>query len=1166
METVRLTDAQRAVVEHRGGALLVSAAAGSGKTKVLVERLLRRICDEKDPCDMEQFLIITFTTAAASELRMKIADELSRRLAEDSSNRHLRRQLTRIYLTQISTVHAFCASILRDYAHELDIPADFRVGETAECLPLRQKAMERTLDEAYGNPEGNPDVAAFLRTLGYGRDDRRAAGLIEAVFDQIQSHARPEQWMEECRRQVEAPQGDALEQTIWGRYLMEEFRAFLDDQIARMEIACRMISERAELSPYLPVFEEDRQILRRLRQAERWDDVAAQAEPSFSRLPQVRNCEDLEGKNRVREIRVKCKKQLTKKLTAFSCDEKTAMEELRRTGRELSGLLHLAGRFSAHYGAVKRSRHLLDFSDLEHLAIRLLTTPAGAPTAAAGEISDRFREVMVDEYQDSSQVQDAIYRAVSHNGEDLFLVGDVKQSIYSFRLADPGIFLEKYRNYAVRENTGEPTPRKILLSANFRSHPDILDAVNHVCRVNMSEAVGGLEYGDEEALVPGLPAEEPETPSVELHCIEANPDDQGLESGEKDEIEARFTAARIARLLREENVRAEDVAILLRSAANVAPIFAKELERLGIPATTDRETDLLETAEVNILLGFLQIIQNPHQDIPLLAAMASPLGGFTADRLALLRSGGDETDLYDALTELAAEEPYGSFLARLEGLRLSRRRMELTEFLDEVCESLEVFSVFGAMEDGRTRCRNLRRFLELAQAAKTAGITELSGFLRYVEDLRQEGFRLPSPPAGKPGSVTITTIHKSKGLEYPVVFLCGLSRRFNDEDLRQNVLLDPVLCAGCSVVDRDLMVKYPSVAKIAIREKKRREMISEELRILYVAMTRAKRKLIMTYCRGKLDQHLQEIATLAEYPAQPGVAGGVSSPGDWILLAASLRPEAGHLFGGGMRVTDLPGRPWLVRYHRGDEEFPIPEAPAEETAAESVEDDSAVDHRYACRAATRLPAKLTATQLKGGALEAETAEGAARYRDLSAPQVRRRPFRSGAKDLTAAERGTALHQFLQFCRYEACIDPAGVEAEKRRLVEREFLTAAQAESVDSAKVVAFFTSETGRMVLRQSVRREFKFSLLVEAGKLLDTGAAETVMLQGVVDCFAQTEEGLVVLDFKTDRIRPGGEAERAEAYRPQLDAYAMALERIFGRPVIRRILYFFETGTTWEL
>lgn len=1169
MADVKLTPAQRAVVEDRGGALLVSAAAGSGKTKVLVDRLLRQICDPTDPKNIDEFLVITYTKAAAAELRMKIAQALSQRLAEDPEDRHLQRQLHRIYLAEISTVHAFCSGLLRTYAHVLDLPADFRVAEEAESRALQAKVLTELLEQSYAVIDADPDFRAMADTFGYGRDDRRLPEAVLMAHRQMRCRADMEGWVEKNLQALELGDYGDVSQTPWGRYLLEDHRTFLAQQEVKLSAAVREL----ELYPNIKkglgkVFAQNLSDLRRLLQLRTWDEFYENPITDFGRAGAVKEPEDPDVKERLAAVRDLYKDQLRKRQSLFCAPSAAMLEDLGHTTRGTQALLRFAQRFDRAYTREKRQKKLMDFSDLEHAAIRLLTDKyTGRPTACAREVAKRYAEIMVDEYQDSNELQDAIFEAVSRAGRNRFMVGDVKQSIYRFRLAEPELFLGKYNAYPAHTEAAEGQPRKILLSENFRSRPQILSACNDVFRLIMRRSVGGLDYGDAEALRAGRPHPPLEDTLVELHCLTSS-------AGDKAELEPDYVARRIREMLDAGTpvtdgdgtrpVRPSDIVILMRGLSATAGPYRAALSRYGIPSVSDRGGDLLETSEIQILLSILRIIDNPRQDVPLVAAMASPVFGFTPDELAGFRAERRTGDLYDAVAAAAGPgSRAAAFLKTLDDLRSEREWMNLHELVDSVFRRTSMTAVFASMADGAARERNLMAFRAFVVNFEAGGSKALPRLLDYVDELQASGSQLPLPRTSAENAVTIMTIHSSKGLEFPVVFLCDLSRKFNLSDMQDAILVDGELSVGCNRIDQTRYVRYPTVAKQAIIRKKTAEAVSEELRILYVAMTRPKDRLIMTYYSKNLVTELKKLTSQLTMPLSDDLCASAGSPGKWILMAALCRTEAGELFAqaGHNAVSRVSQVPWKIVFRdlTGVGVGAAAGAAVGERIVQTAPPARLVQLDYAHREACHVPAKLTATQLKGRTEDREAAEGAVET-IRPVPALFRRPsFRPGG--LTAAEKGTATHLFLQFADHAACVDAAGIGAELSRLSREEFLTREQAEAVDREQVLAFFRADLGKWLLsRREVHREFKFSLLVDAGKWYPEAAGEQTMLQGVVDCFVVEEDGITVLDFKTDRVPD------PEKYRGQLSAYGDALTRIYGLPVKEKLLYFFSCGKVFSV
>ena len=774
----------------------------------------------------------------------------------------------------------------------------------------------------------------------------------------------------------------------------------------------------------------------------------------------------------------------------------------------------------------------------------------------------------MDEYQDSNGVQDAIFDALTREKQNCFMVGDVKQSIYQFRLADPGIFLEKYEKYAPAQQAEPGQGRKILLSHNFRSGAEVIDAVNDVFHTCMRPKVGGLTYGEAEELREGIP-HTPLEAAVELHVIETR-DDQYQE-------EAAFVAERIVRMLREGTpvrdgdslrpVCPEDIVILLRSPGSGGGYFQKALEAQGIRCASGGGTDLLQTEEIGTLRSFLQIIWNPRQDIPLVSTLASPIFGFTADELAEIRSARKKGAFYDAL--LLSDSPkVKTFLNTLDRLRREARMNPLTALLENCFALTRLDSVYAAMPGGEAKTANIQTFYQLAADFENGNLKDLGQFLDFLDAMEEKG--LISAASSPAGCVTIMSIHKSKGLEFPVVFLSNLSRRFNTESQCAQILCDRDLGMGLSVADSENRVRYSSIAKRAIAAKMAAESLSEELRVLYVAMTRARDRLIMTYAEKNPGKIIQNIALRQDFDGGELLCREAARPGQWVLLAAVRHTEAGalHALGGRPGETKLGDHPWVIR---------ISDAPESEDAVgkemdtrpampDGVEQalQEALSFQYAYDAATRAPSKQTATNRKGRAKDEEAAE------DTQEPKFPTRDFRRPSfltESRGGKAYGSAIHAVLQYLRYENCGSEDDVKAEIARLVSQKFITEEQGKLADSGKIAAFFDTEIGRK-LRAGCPclREFKFSILDDGSHYGDGLEGEQVLLQGVVDCALLEKDGIVVLDFKTDHVTESTVAAAAERYRLQVQTYAEALSRIYEMPVKAKYLYFFQLGRFVEV
>ncbi|MGM9588777.1 MAG: helicase-exonuclease AddAB subunit AddA [Faecousia sp.] len=1166
----KLTPQQAQAVHDRGGKLLVSAAAGSGKTKVLVDRLMTYLTDPVSPANLDDFLIITYTKAAASELRGKIAAKLTERIAQDPENRHLQKQMQRLFLTKISTVHGFCGDLLREYAYKLDLSADFRVADENECQEIRENVLTELLDQAYLADRQDADFRSFVDSQGLGRDDRTVPELILKVYDSAHCHLCPDGWLEQCIENSTVEQGQDVSQTIWGQFLMEDLREYLDAQILVMG-QCTQEAEQCEgLEKQAANLRSTLQQLQQLRENSCWDDIVQHRKIDYGRLVFPKKNPDPELTDRIKAARTACKKGLEKKLQSFSDESAQLMSDLQQCAAGTRGLVALVRQFDREFSRAKRIRRVLDFGDLEHKTLDLLLGQnRTSTTQAAREIGRRFREIMVDEYQDSNGVQDAIFGALTQEKQNCFMVGDVKQSIYQFRLADPGIFLEKYHHYVPASEAQPGQGRKVLLSHNFRSGPEVISAVNDVFSHCMSPRVGGLQYGEGEALREGVPHDLLPGQAVQLHALEVRE--------ETYREEADYVADQIATMLRSNvqvrgekglrPVEPEDIVILLRSPGSVGGYFQRALEGRGIRCSSGSGSDLLETEEIGMLRSFLAVIVNPRQDIPLISTLASPVFGFTADDLAQIRSRQKKGSFYDALLESGLPKA-NQFLDMLTTLRQTARSAKLTQLLEKCFAMTRLDSLYGAMEGGEARQANLQTLFQLATDYEQGGLRDLSQFLQYLDTLQGKG--LLGAGTGSSGCVTIMSIHKSKGLEFPVVFLCGLARGFNRESLNSQILCDRELGLGLSVADPVNRVRYPSIAKRAIMVKSMRESLSEEMRVLYVAMTRARDRLIMTYAPRNLEADLQDMSLRLDFDRGTLLSREASCPGEWILLAAVQHLEAGqlHALGGRPMQTTLGEIPWGIFVASAPEpsenslgvQIPIAQMPV--GAAASL--TAGLSFHYAHQAATKAPSKQTATDRKGRQKDAEAAE----HTPQSHQTVRRwrKPtFISAEKDGRAY--GNAIHAAMQYIRYENCGTLDEVRKEIRRLLDEGYLSEEQFLLVDCERIAAFFQSELGRkLVAGVSCLREFKFSILDEGSHYGEDLQEEQILLQGVVDCALLEGDGITILDFKTDRVSEKTAKMAAERYRPQVETYGQALSRIYELPVKAKYLYFFNLDALWEL
>ena len=1164
-----LTSEQRAVVENRGGALLVSAAAGSGKTRVLVERLLTRV--EQEGHDIDEFLVITFTNAAAAELRGRIAQELSRRLAADPGNARLRRQTVLIYKARICTIDALCIDLLRQYGHLLDVDPDFRICDSAESSAIALQVADELLDERYETIGGDPGFVALLDAVVTGRDDTRLVEILLDIHARIQSYPDPERWLAEHREDFRANGAADVGRTVWGTLILEHLKLQMQFWRGQITDALNLAAQDPVLDMnYGPSLMATLEGVERLSCAVDWDQARGCFPIPFPSAGTKRGADEA-TKELVVDLRKQCKTRMETLQSLMDGDSEAILSELRSLAPAVECLFDLVQQFGQRFYQEKNRRGLMEFSDTEHLTVRLLEHDE-----LRRLLQDQFTEIMVDEYQDTNEVQNVLFDALSRKGENLFLVGDVKQSIYRFRLADPTIFLRKYESWPGAGEAEAGQPRKLILSRNFRSRPEVLQAANFVFENIMSRACGEMEYGPDEALYPGGGFEPDSRYAAELDVIALPKDDGGEDSVNKNLTEARFVARRMVQMLREgfpvsdgsggqRPVRPDDMVIIIRSPGPIQRHYARALAEAGIPVETESGGDFFETTEISVALSLLEVIDNPRQDVPLLSVLRSPVFEFTPDRLAEIRSnsGGD---FYTAL-ERDGGEDCKAFLELIGQLRFRAGELSAHQLIERLYRKTDLMAIFGAMPNGGERQANLSALREQARQSERAGHKGLFGFLTQLNRMRQQGDRIVSAMSGA-GGVKILSVHKSKGLEFPVVFLCGLGRQFNKMDSAAPVLFHPVLGVGPKRLKRGdgWTAEWPSLARQAVSLQMDRDLKAEEMRLLYVAMTRAKEKLIMTMGLSRAEETLVKYSREAERPVAPASVSSALTPGKWLLLCALTRPDGEELYFSGSvnaRVSSGCGPAWDIHLVDGLEcQTPLRARGTVGGEAEKPNPDKIKElagilaWNYPHTAAADLPSKLTATQLKGRELDSEAAEGTETLRPVRPVPFERPDFAAKKLGLTAVQRGTATHKVLQYLDFARTDSVEEISREIQRMVTDRFITEEEGRSADPGKLAAFFATELGRELLAAPVReREYKFSLLLPGEDFFPDAQGEEILFQGVIDCWFENENGITVVDFKTDRTPD------PERYRPQVEAYTKALETLLCRPVSRTALYFFATG-----
>lgn len=1228
MSEPKWTPAQRAAIDDRGGALLVSAAAGSGKTAVLTERAVQLITDPEHPVDADKLLIVTFTNAAAAELRARIGQALLKRSQQEPGNTALRRQRMLLQRASICTIDAFCLDLLHKHFQALDIPPDFTPADPGSVEVLRESALSETLENAYRDP----DFCAFADLYGKGRTDKAAGETILHVYDFLRAMPDYDRKLDEFLAPWQRENG--FDATCWydlllaeaarcakaARELLTAALADCKDDFALAQVQAEEKGKTAasKAKAVAGVNDKFAEPLSRLESAaallgevERLA-AAGQWTPLYDKLtPYVLGMEEMPGLKGMKKrltgdhkaaVRTRADEAaaLFEQITELiSCSEEEAEADRKAALPRLRALFDAVRDFDARFSAKKKERRLLEFSDFEHQALRLLRSPDGTPTELCQSIRQNYAAVMVDEYQDTNALQDALYRCLaSPAGDNLFLVGDLKQSIYRFRQADPSIFREKLNTWvplpggAARPRPEEGTPGTdalLALDANFRSAPQVVAGINFIFEQLMTPQLGDTAYGDGQRLVCGAPGDY--AGSVEAHFL---PDDTA-------ETDAAWIADRIEELVQSGEpvrdgsstrpVQYEDCCILLAARGDFLA-YEEALTARGIPVYADARENLMEAAHIRPLISLLKVIDNPAQDIYLAAAMLGPMFGFTDDDLVRLRARSGQTkpgekhsrmSLYGAVLQAVQSEdetPFTqkvkAFYDRLTELRRMARSAPAEQLMEEIFVSTGYLAALGAMENGARRREDARRFASFCAAS---GVNGISALVRAIDAAAQAGSTGQDtvPGGSRPGCVTIMTIHRSKGLQFPVVFVADTARSFNLTDTRKPVLLHREYGAGLRLRPEQGESMYKTAAYAALANVHAQETRSEQMRLLYVALTRAQDKLILTVPLGvtKTGNPFAKAAAFLAAGAGETLHQQAGSFADWLRAALLVHP-----FGGPLRrqAGDLE-LPFVFTESEiavtVQEAQPEPEAPEQEPEQpETAPADPALVEQlregfawqYPAAKLAEVPAKVSVTSIVHKA-EQTTLE---------------RPAFLSKDGLTAAEMGTALHAFLEHADFAALaaakaadtLDEA-ILTERQRQVETQLVAPEIAEKLNVSRIRRFAESEAfAKICAADEVLRELAFITALPASAVLTAQGApvqeaaavqdEQVLVQGIADLVLVFPDHLELLDYKTDRRKT--ETDFLRAYRSQLNLYALAIDKRFApRKVTYKGIYSLELGKLIE-
>lgn len=1171
MAEIKWTDEQADAIKASGGTVLVSAAAGSGKTAVLVRRVIEKLLDEENPCSIDELLIVTFTKAAASQMKDKISNALYEMIQSEQDVRkkgYLLKQQMLLKCAKICTIDSFCSDVVRSNIQFLPLDSDYKLIDKSSMNAIMNLSYEETAEEFYEEGDTNFIVLADMFTTS--NDDKALKDLVFSLYEFSRSYKNPKKWLEEIDEKLHCEKTDYT-----NPYAVSVIKCFRDDILY-----CKSLSERAYSfaiedenvkSAYGEAVNSDIRFFSDILLClgdefteDDWDKVITLTpEKPFAKLNGLKakfKCPQSEAVNTIRDQYKKIYDKARKIIGVSSADNKYDVKVLSPVMKMLSRFT-LA--FFDRFHKEKIERNCADFGDVLHMALSLLVKEENGrigKTELAKEYESQFKEILIDEYQDTNEAQDILFNSISRDGKNMFFVGDVKQSIYGFRKAMPQIFLEKRKVFSDYNRENPEFPATITLDKNFRSRKEITDFVNYIFTHLMSEEVGEIDYNERESLKAGGTFAETEDVSCEVHLIE----NENFEDMDGITAQILHIANEIKKIKESGKFDYGQMAILLRRKKYI-PLFIQLLNENGISAYAAEGENLFETDEVRTVFSLIKVIDNPVRDVPLLAAMISPIFGFTADELADIRLKNKSGSFYNAVKTEAENGNVKcvSFLETLSSYRLVSQTMSPGELVRYVLDKTGYKSIVASLDRGARRKENLQIFRTFAENFSQENDIGLSGFVRQVEKIEKTAeIKASSDASGNGNAVAIMTIHKSKGLEFPVCFVAQTEDNFSTTWKSDDLLSHQQYGVGLIGIDPKRMIKYETLSRTAILAEKEKTDLSESMRVLYVALTRAKEKLIIVGSVKELPQTMQKTAVLSfGKKAIPVAVRRTSNYLEWLLLAILRHPDA----------VDLRIKAGGIDVNKINADFPlkikiVDSLPEKQEEVSEEVSENGVDEDYLRKTEEFSDyvydyADLTGVLAKRGA---STAFKETINRDFFASD---RPAFMNKTSLSAAGRGTAMHLFMQFSDYKEAKDD--IETEIDRLLSRGFLTDIQAKSLDRKKLQAFFDSDLfNRISLSDKVYREKKFiigmSPLEFDDALPERYDCERVIVQGILDCAFEENGEIVIVDYKTDRV--SDPQQLRERYEGQLKIYEKAVKECLGKNVKETLLYSFSLETTVKI
>ena len=1214
MAEVKWTNEQLQAIQEKDSNILVAAAAGSGKTAVLVERIIHKIIDEQ--MDIDKILVVTFTNAAASEMRERILEAIYKKLEENPENVHLQRQIILLNKASICTIHSFCLDVIHNHFYEIDLPSNFKIADTAEIDLLKQEVLDDLFEQKY--TENDKDFIELLENYTNYRGDEALQELVLKIYKFIQSSPFPIKWLQEKLELLKIEYKDIF-QTIWGDLIIQAVEDDIQESIMQLETVKSKMALYPEMTKFYQKICEDLIILKDLQNYNSWDELYIKLlNFNFSNWPVDKKVTN-DLKEDSKEIRDKVKKHIKEKTAKLlSCSQEQAVKDLKIITPILEKLANLVTEFTKNFAEKKKEKNCIDFNDIEHFALKILLDENNNPTEVAKKYKEKFEEIAIDEYQDSNLVQEAILTSIS-KGNNIFMVGDVKQSIYKFRQARPELFLQKYDEYKNKEEKAQEDNLKIQLFRNFRSRQNILNITNLVFESIMSKELGDINYNENEYLNYGANYPEPEEIKnyagiAELDIIdlkedesitafEGEEDEEEQERVEDDVLEAKFVANKIQELLNSDymvfdkkqgyrKIRPKDIVILLRATSNLSPIYEKELSDLELPVFSDTSGTYLDTVEIQTILSVLKIIDNPLQDIPLVVVLRSSICNFTDNDLITIRLTDRNCNFYEALikTRLICDgdlkTKIESFLEKLEKWKSISQYMPLDEFIWQIYLDTGYYQYVGLLPNGAMRQANLKTLFEKAKQYEKASFKGLFNFIQFIDKLKKQNGDLASAKliGENEDVIRIMSIHKSKGLEFPVVFLCNSHKKFNMQDLNDIILLHQDIGFGPTIMDTTKKIKYSSIAKDAIKLKMKQETLSEEQRILYVALTRAKEKLYITGRSKDFTKYVQDKNKVLEMYESENIKldaklmKKANSYLDWIMYV--------YLFNQGRTITlkgeqyklsdiitlnvsnkkdllktlakeevveqiDLKEKIGQILKNKSDEENKKSEQALKEL----------LEWKYDYIVDTTLPTKSSVTKIKQEKIKLEEILKGIESEEVEYKKSYTPKFMQEDKKISNAEKGTLVHLCIQRLDERKDYELKDIQNMILNLVEKEIITKNEADAIDVNLIYQYTKSQLFEE-LRQAkeVHKEQPFYINIPAKDVVSEAenSKKNILVQGIIDLYyIDKNDNLVLIDFKTDYIsnEPNAKEKILEKYKVQLEIYKTALEQALGRKVNKTAL-----------